>query len=169
MSTSIQCRATRHGKHWVTHIPEHGMYGHGRTLKSLRHNVIDGLAYIGVTAQVTVIAVTPELEILRSIEEIHASALAEAVDALALRSATPADIAHATRTSPAGVRALLADRSAPEASQDSAPPPDQPATDTEFAPAPPVPTGPVMATSVDFPCQPVHDPEHHRNPAIAQP
>lgn len=114
MSDSIECRATRQGRHWLAHIPEHGVYGQGRTLKSLRRNLIDGLAYIGVITDVTVIAVTTELEILRSIEDIHASALAEAVDALALRSVSLSDIAQATRTSTTRIKPLLADRSAPE-------------------------------------------------------
>ncbi|MFF7943317.1 hypothetical protein ACFZC5_26695 [Nocardia gamkensis] len=96
MSESIECRASRRGRDWVAHVPEHGVYGYGRTLKALYDSIEDGLAHLGVTAEVTVIPVTPELENLRSMEDAYTTALREAVAALALASTTLGDIALAT-------------------------------------------------------------------------
>ncbi|MFI6308527.1 hypothetical protein ACIBEK_00060 [Nocardia fusca] len=111
MSENIECRAHRRGRAWVAPVAEHGVYGYGRTLEAVRKSIENGLTHVGVTAEVTVIAVTPELENLRSVEEAYATALREAVAALALRSATLGDIALATGVSIKRVKALLADRS----------------------------------------------------------
>ncbi|UAK31257.1 hypothetical protein K8O92_26015 [Nocardia asteroides] len=96
MSDRIECRANRRGRDWVAHIPAHGVYGYRRTLKAVRESIEDGLEHVGVTAEVTVIAVTPELENLQSVEDTYMTALREAVAALALASTTPGDIALAT-------------------------------------------------------------------------
>lgn len=112
MNQSIECRAHRHGQAWVAHVPEHGVYGHGRTLKAVRDSIADGLAHIGVTAEVTVIAVTPELEHLRSVEDTYTTALREAVATLALHSTTLGDIASATGAPTTRVKALLAELTA---------------------------------------------------------
>ncbi|QIS23717.1 hypothetical protein [Nocardia terpenica] len=120
MSESIQCQATRRGRAWVAHIPEHGVYGYGRTLKAVRESIEAGLAHVGVTAEVTVIAVTPELKNLRSAKDAYTAALREAVVALALRSTTRRDIALATEVPTKRVKALLAERSAPPANLDPA-------------------------------------------------
>jgi hypothetical protein len=99
------------------HVPEHGVYGHGRTLKAARENTEQGLALVGVTAEVVIIPVTPELERLRSAEEAYMAALSEAVGALALRRTTPSDIALATGAPAKRVKLLLAGRT-----KDSTPP-----------------------------------------------
>ncbi|MEU3355210.1 hypothetical protein [Streptomyces sp. NPDC037389] len=115
MSETIECRASRCGRAWVVHVPEHGVYGHGRTLKAVRVNTQEGLALVGVTAEVTIVPVTPELENLRAAEDAHTTALREAVAALALRRATLSDIALATGTQKKRVKLLLAERSTPPA------------------------------------------------------
>ncbi|UGT67954.1 hypothetical protein LTT66_33080 [Nocardia gipuzkoensis] len=74
----------------------------------MRESIEDGLKHVGVTAEVTVIAVTPELESLRSIEDTYMTALREAVAALALASTTLGDIALATGAPTNQVKALLA-------------------------------------------------------------
>ncbi|WP_040793410.1 hypothetical protein [Nocardia paucivorans] len=109
MSQSIECRANRRGRIWVAHVPEHGVYGYGRTLNAVRESIEDGLAHVGVTAEVTVIAVTPELEHLRSVEDTYTMALREAVASLMLCSTTPGDIASATGVPTTRVKALLAE------------------------------------------------------------
>ncbi|MFJ4342659.1 hypothetical protein [Streptomyces sp. NPDC088915] len=108
MSEVIECRAVRRGRLWVAHEPEHGVYGSGRTLRLVRESVEGGLAAVGVTAEVTITAVTPELEKLRAVEEARTAALIEAVKALALRKATLRDIAEATGVPAAHVKRLLA-------------------------------------------------------------
>jgi hypothetical protein len=109
VTESIECRATRRGRDWVVHVPEHGVYGYGGTLKAVRESIEDGLAHVGVTAEVTVIAVTPELENLRSLQHTYRTALREAVAALASSSATLGDIALATGAPTKRVKALLAE------------------------------------------------------------
>ncbi|MFI8459139.1 hypothetical protein [Kitasatospora sp. NPDC085464] len=113
MSDSIECEAVRRGRTWVVHVPEHDVYGHGRTLKAARENTEEGLALVGVTAPVTITAVTPELEHLRSAEAAYEAALGEAVAALLLRRTTLGDIAQATGVPPSRVKRILARRSAP--------------------------------------------------------
>ncbi|MFJ4774723.1 hypothetical protein ACIP88_37455 [Streptomyces uncialis] len=105
---AIECRATRRGRIWVAHLPEHGVFGHGRTLKTVCENILQGLALVGVTAEVHITADTPELEKLRSAKAAYEAALTEAVDALALRRAPLRDIAQATETTVTGVRGVLA-------------------------------------------------------------
>ncbi|MFE4829925.1 hypothetical protein [Streptomyces sp. NPDC056672] len=106
---TIECRATRRGRTWVVSVPEHGVYGHGRTLEATRENTTQGLALAGVTADVIITPVTPELEKLRSAEDAYKAALTEAVAALALRRTTQGDIALATATSTRQVKLLLAE------------------------------------------------------------
>ncbi|MFI1884867.1 hypothetical protein [Streptomyces jumonjinensis] len=110
MSETIECRASRRGRTWVVFVAEHGVYGHGRTLKAARENTEQGLALAGVTAEVTITPVTPELEKLRSAEDTYMATLNEAVAALALRRAPLSDIALATRTSTRRVKLLLTER-----------------------------------------------------------
>lgn len=109
MSERIECLAYRRGREWVAHVPEHGVYGHGPTLKAARRNIAEGLAYIGVTASVTIVAVSPELENLRTIADTYSTALREAVHALARCSATVGDIASATNVPTHRIKALLAE------------------------------------------------------------
>lgn len=97
---------------WGAHVPEHGVYGYGRTLKAVRDSIDEGLAYIGVTAEVTVIAVTPELENLRAVQHTYTTALSEAVAALALASTPLGDIALATGAPTKQIKALLAELTA---------------------------------------------------------
>ncbi|WP_280245846.1 MULTISPECIES: hypothetical protein [Nocardia] len=112
MTERIECRANRRDRMWVAHVSEHGVYGYGRTLKAVRESIEDGLAHIGVTAEVTVVAVTPELEHLRSVQHIYTTALREAVAALALASTPLGDIASATGAPTKQVKALLAELAA---------------------------------------------------------
>ncbi|MFE1289727.1 hypothetical protein [Streptomyces sp. NPDC058751] len=130
MSEVIECRADRRGRTWVVHVPEYGVYGHGRTLKAARENTEQGLALVGVAAKVTITPVTPELEKLRSAEETYAAALSEAVVSLALRRTALRDIALATRTPTTQVKLLLAenaklldDRQGPQPNEEPAPAP----------------------------------------------
>ncbi|WP_280453141.1 hypothetical protein [Nocardia cyriacigeorgica] len=109
MSERIECLAYRRGREWVAHVPEHGVYGHGPTLKAVRRNIAEGLAYIGITASVTVVAASPELENLRTIADTYATALREAVQALARCAATVGDIASATNVPTPRIKALLAE------------------------------------------------------------
>ncbi|MFJ6659725.1 hypothetical protein ACIQNG_25730 [Streptomyces sp. NPDC091377] len=99
-------RASRRGREWTVHLPEHGVYGHGRTLAATRTNVITGLALVGVTADVTLFADSPELEALRSAREAYAAALSAAVKSLALRRTTLGDIASATEVPRSQVKRL---------------------------------------------------------------
>ncbi|MGW6605596.1 hypothetical protein [Streptomyces sp. NPDC055036] len=108
MSETIECRASRRGRAWVVHIPEHGVYGHGRNLKAAHENTMQGLTLAGVAAAITITPMTPELEKLRSAEDAYTAALSEAVAALALRRTTLRDIALATRVPTARVKQLLA-------------------------------------------------------------
>ncbi|WP_331759392.1 hypothetical protein [Streptomyces anulatus] len=108
MSGVIECQASRRGRLWVAHEREHGVYGSGRTLRLVRASVESGLALVGVTAEVKIIPVTPELEKLRDAEETRATALAKAVESLALRRTSLSDIAMATGVSVKQVRLLLA-------------------------------------------------------------
>ncbi|MEU3500198.1 hypothetical protein ABZ726_05310 [Streptomyces hundungensis] len=96
VSETIECEAVRRGQLWVSHLPEHGVYGHGRTLAKTQQNTKLGLGLLGVDAEVTVIAVSPELERLKAAREAYEAALSEAVSALALRRTTLHDIAAAT-------------------------------------------------------------------------
>ncbi|MEU0691564.1 hypothetical protein [Streptomyces uncialis] len=122
MTEAIECRATRRGRVWVAHVPEHGVFGHGRTLTTVRENIVQGLALVGVNAEVTITADAPELETLRSARAAYKAALAEAVDALALRRAPLRDIAQATETPVPSVKRLLAERAAPPQPEPAAEP-----------------------------------------------
>lgn len=113
MSETIDCRASRKGRTWVVHVAEYGVYAHGRTLKTVGENTEQGLALVGVSAEVTITPVTPELERLRSVEDARAAALAEAVTALALRRTTLSDIAVATGVPRPQVKAILAGLATP--------------------------------------------------------
>ncbi|WP_370418943.1 hypothetical protein AB8O64_10835 [Streptomyces sp. QH1-20] len=108
MSETIECRAGRRGRTWVVHVPEYGVYGHGRTLKAAHENTTQGLALVGVTAEVRLIPMTPELEKLRIVEDAYTAALIEAVAALALRRTTMSDIALATGVPAKRAKQLLA-------------------------------------------------------------
>lgn len=133
MNTGIECQATRRSRSWVAYIPEHGVYGHGRTLKAVRDNLAEGLTFVGVSAPVTVIPVTPGLQLLRDAEQARDAALMEAAAALAIRRATLGDIAEATGVRTRRIKELLAQRA-----MDSAEP-DLAATgthDTDGAPRP---------------------------------
>ncbi|MGW0673414.1 hypothetical protein [Streptomyces sp. NPDC002746] len=124
MSEVIECQASWRGRLWVAHEPEHGVYGSGRTLRLVRVSVEDGLALVGVTAEVKIIPVAPELEKLRDAEDARTTALAKAVEALALRRTSLSDIALATGASVKQVKLLLArpaEEPRAQADPDSAP------------------------------------------------
>lgn len=72
------------------------MYGHRQTLKALQDNIRQGLALVGVTAEVKITPVSPELERLRSAEAAYETALRKAVTALTAQDNTVRDIAWAT-------------------------------------------------------------------------
>ncbi|MFF3788191.1 hypothetical protein [Streptomyces sp. NPDC001933] len=119
MSETIECLASRLNRTWLVHVLEHGVYGTGRTLKKTRENTQQGLALVGVTAEVTITPTSPELEALRAAENAYTAALNEAVAAMALRQTTLSDIAQATRVPIRQVKQLLAERA-----PDSPPPAD---------------------------------------------
>lgn len=114
---AVEVRAHRRGRQWVAHVTEHGVYGHGWTLKAAHKNTMQGLALIGIDAEVTITPVTPELEKLRALDEARAAALSEAVAALALRQTTLSDIALATESSIKHVKLVLASAAPDPAAQ----------------------------------------------------
>ncbi|MFD9052439.1 hypothetical protein [Streptomyces zaomyceticus] len=124
----IECRAVRRGRGWAVHAAEYGVYGHGSTLKRACASVEQGLALIGITAPVRLVAVSPELEELRAADEARTAALVEAVKALSLRRATMGDIAIATDTPRRQVKAILASlkATAPADSADAGSPEPEP-------------------------------------------
>ncbi|MEU3907947.1 hypothetical protein AB0F20_29755 [Streptomyces goshikiensis] len=127
MNTTVECQAVRRGRTWVVHVPEHGVYGCGRTLKAVRENTEQGLALVGASVQAAITPVTPELEALRSAEAAYAAALGKAVAALALRRTTLRDMAEATGVPVSRVKAHLAEKAAPAAggdARDAAPDPN---------------------------------------------
>ncbi|WP_420036070.1 hypothetical protein ACN2WE_31060 [Streptomyces sp. cg28] len=109
MSDTIECTATRRGRTWVVSIPAYGVYGHGRTLKKAHENVTQGLALVGVCANVAITPVTPELEKLRAAEAAYTAALSEAISALTLRRTSLRDIAAATRLPASRVKRHVAE------------------------------------------------------------
>lgn len=108
MSTTIECRARRHGEIWVASIPQHSVYGSGRTLRALHDDLIHGLSLMGVTAQVTITPASPELDRLRRAKAAYETALAEAVTALTTQGSTVRDTAEATGVPIARVTTLQA-------------------------------------------------------------
>lgn len=127
MSETVEGQTHRRGRAWVTHLAEHGVYAHGRTLKRTEANATQGLELIGVSAEVTLIPVTPELETLRAADDAREQALRAAVHALALRRTTRRDIALATRAPAWQVKQILAE----QAKSDDSQPPAESATTTE--------------------------------------
>ncbi|OXM50249.1 hypothetical protein CFP71_27840 [Amycolatopsis thailandensis] len=113
MSTTIECHARRHDDMWTASVPQHSVYGSGRTLKALHDDLVHGLVLLGVTVHVTITPVSPELDRLRRAETAYDTALAEAVAALATKGSTVRDTAEATGVPIARVTALQARRSAP--------------------------------------------------------
>ncbi|MFD9871726.1 hypothetical protein ACFXI8_26920 [Streptomyces niveus] len=107
---TIECRASRLGRTWTVYVPKHGVYGHGGTLKAVGESTARGLELVGVTAEVVIIPVTPELERLRSADEVRTTALSEAIAALALRRTTKRDIALATGVPARQVKEILAEQ-----------------------------------------------------------
>jgi hypothetical protein len=111
-TTTIECRATRHADTWVANIPQYGVYGQGRTLRTLHSNLTQGLALVGVTTEIRLVAVSPKLERLRCAEAAYETALSDAVTTLAAAGATPRDIADATGITTTRVAALRSKRKA---------------------------------------------------------
>ncbi|MEU8892957.1 hypothetical protein [Streptomyces sp. NPDC048442] len=109
---AIECQATRHDGAWVAAVSPHGVYGHGTTLRALHNNLFQGLALIGVSIEIALIPVSPELERLRSAEAAYEAALSAAVKALAARGGTSRDIADATGVTSTRVAALRGKRKA---------------------------------------------------------
>lgn len=68
-------QAHRRGRAWVTHLAEHGVYAHGRTLRATEANAVEGLELAGVRAEVTLTPVTPELEMFRAADDAREQAL----------------------------------------------------------------------------------------------
>lgn len=109
---AIECRATQHADTWVASVPQHGVYGHGRTLRALHSNLTQGLALIDVTTEIRLVPVSPELERLRRAEAAYEAALSDAVTTLAAHGGTPRDIADATGVTTTRVAALRRKRKA---------------------------------------------------------
>lgn len=130
----IECRAVRRGRGWAVHAAEYGVYGHGSTLKRAGASVEKGLALIGITAEVRLVAVSPELEELRAADDARAAALVEAVKALSLRRAAMGDIAIATCTPRSKIKAILASLKAaspPDSTAAGSPEPEPEPADDE--------------------------------------
>lgn len=127
MSETIEGQTHRRGRAWVTHLAEHGVYAQGRTLRATEANAAQGLELIGVSTEVTLIPMTPELETLRAADEAREQALRAAVHALALRRTTRRDIALATRAPARQVKQILAE----QAKKDDSQPPAGSATTAE--------------------------------------
>ncbi|UUV32349.1 hypothetical protein NQK81_02525 [Amycolatopsis roodepoortensis] len=108
MSTTIDCRARWHGEIWVASIPQHNVYGSGRTLNALHDDLTHGLSLMGVTAQVAITPASPELDRLRRAAAAYETALADAVTALTTQGSTVRDTAAATGVPVARVTALRA-------------------------------------------------------------
>jgi hypothetical protein len=143
---TIRCPAHRRGRTWVASVHERGAYGHGRTLQLTAANITQALALLGVTAEVTLVPVTPELEQLRAAEDRYTAALRQTVVALALRRVSARDIATATGVPAKRVRELLEEAEAaphstasdldPAGGEHAAPaaPPEQPGPSAPRAP-----------------------------------
>lgn len=111
MSEIIVCEARRRGRAWVASVPEHGVYGHGRTLKRVHEDIVAGLALAGVlAARVKVVPAGPELAALRSAREAYESALEDAVAQLAVSRASLRDMAVATGVNVPQVKRVLTAR-----------------------------------------------------------
>ncbi|SEP54558.1 hypothetical protein [Amycolatopsis saalfeldensis] len=108
MSKTFPCQASRHGEWWVANIPQHAVYGYGRTLKALHDNITQGLSLVDVTAEVTITPTSPELDRLRRTEAAYEAALVDAATTLAAGGSTVRDIADATRVPIARIKALQA-------------------------------------------------------------
>lgn len=127
MSEIIEGQTHRRGRAWVTLLAEHGVYAHGRTLRATEANAAQGLELVGVSAEVTLLPVTPELETLRAADAAREQALRAAVYALALRRTTRCDIALATRAPAWQVKQILAE----QAKKDDSQPPTESAMTAE--------------------------------------
>jgi hypothetical protein len=112
---TIECRASRNSEMWVACIPEHGVYGYGRTLRALQDNLTQGLALAGVTTAITITPVSPELLRLRRAKDAYETALADAVTTLTAHGSTARDVAEAAGEPIARVTALRNKPKAPRA------------------------------------------------------
>ncbi|MFJ5142953.1 hypothetical protein [Streptomyces sp. NPDC088707] len=127
MSDSIRATALRLGREWVVQVPEHGVYSHGTTLKRARASVAEGLALVGVTAEVTLIAESPELERLRAADAARMEALTVAVSAFLLRRTSLSDIALATGEPVRVVKSIIAEHRLKPSAEDVDAAPNEPA------------------------------------------
>jgi len=108
----IRCQTHRRGRTWVASLPELGAYGHGRTLKLTHENITQALSLLEISAEVTLVPVTPELEKLRAAHDLYTAALRHTVAALALRRVSMRDIVTATGAPAKQVQQLLAELAA---------------------------------------------------------
>jgi hypothetical protein len=104
---TIECTAVRLGGDWIAQATAQGVYGCGPTLDAARDSITQGLAHLGITAPVTLTAVCPELEQLRTAAHAYTAALNTAVAALAAQDTAPPDIGAATGAPVAMVKELL--------------------------------------------------------------
>ncbi|MFF0754444.1 hypothetical protein [Streptomyces sp. NPDC004267] len=125
--SSIEATAVRRGRTWVAQVPKHGVYGHGTTLKRAHDSVVEGLALVGVTAEVKLVVDSPELEKLRAADTARAIALAEVVAALLLRRTALRDIAFATGEPVRVVKSIIAEHRLKQVEQPSEGPAASPA------------------------------------------
>jgi hypothetical protein len=116
VSKTFQCRASQHDGMWVANIPQHAVYGYGRTLKALHDNITQGLALVDVTGDVRIIPTSAELDRLRRAEAAYEAALADAATTLTSGGGTVRDVATATRVPAARIKALQAKPMAPHTS-----------------------------------------------------
>ncbi|MFD9796871.1 hypothetical protein ACFWXK_38680 [Streptomyces sp. NPDC059070] len=107
MSEMAECRASRLGGVWVSHLPEHGVYGYGQTLTAVCEDTRQALALIGVEADVTVTPVSAEPEKLSTARQASTTAVAETVTSPARDDVTRGDISTAAYAPPQQVRQIL--------------------------------------------------------------
>ncbi|MER5883077.1 hypothetical protein ABT160_04540 [Streptomyces sp. NPDC001941] len=102
----VECEAARRGNIWIAHLTQHGVFGCGRTLRATRRSVEEGLALLGIAADVELTPTSPELVTLRDAEAQYARALQAAVERLSRQGATLGDTSKATRLSVKRVKVL---------------------------------------------------------------
>ncbi|WP_207126843.1 recombinase family protein [Actinocatenispora comari] len=109
-NATIECQATRRDTLWIARDAHRRLYGHGKALKSARDAIIEGLAFLGLNADVNIVATGPQMQQLRAIEDAYTTALRDAVTVLARQRATVQDIATATGISTTRVKQALANQ-----------------------------------------------------------
>ncbi|MFJ2745275.1 hypothetical protein ACIO3O_37085 [Streptomyces sp. NPDC087440] len=107
MSEQVEGAASRRDRKWVVHVAQHGVYGHGGTLKAARQDTMEGLGLAGVRGDLVLRVAMPEVQQLRDAEDARALALREVVAALIRCRTTVGDIALVTGESARNVKLII--------------------------------------------------------------